>query len=385
MNGVALRPQTLGWSPRRASLRRTPANRTLSFVQVCADRGVAPGSTKGAAQHLRGIAAGLTRGGHRLVTYTARRSEGPFPTEVRKLSRLADEAAAGADVVYERYSLGHRGGLDLARAIGAHFVLEVNAPLVDEALAHRPGTVESHHRRVEADLLREADLVITVSSALTRWAMRHRSGPTITVTNGFEPEWFPTVDRRHTEPSLVFLGHPKPWHGARQLPRILVDLALRGRRPPMLVIGGGAGADELMDEARRLGVSEQITVTGPLPPVVASELLSTATIGIAPYLRQDPFYFCPLKVVDYLAAGLPVVSTDQGDIASLVGDAGLVVDPDDPDALVEAITTLLDDPDRCAELGRAGRDRAMATLTWDDAAARTATAILSLDRPPSAR
>ncbi len=54
----------------------------FDIIQISADRGIAPGSTKGAAQHLRGIAAGFQQRGHQVTTYTPRRPEGPFPTSV---------------------------------------------------------------------------------------------------------------------------------------------------------------------------------------------------------------------------------------------------------------------------------------------------------------
>ena len=356
--------------------------RPLTVVQICADRGIAPGSTKGAAQHLRGVASGLMRSGHRVTSYTARKPEGLFPVPVRRLRDLSVDSVADADAIYERYSLGHRAGLDLARAAGIPFVLEVNAPLVDEARAHRPDTVADHDVEIETELLRGADLVITVSTALTRWVAQRRSGPTVTITNGFEPTWFPRGAATGPEPTLVFLGHPKPWHGADRLPQLLADLAAVGHRPRLDIVGGGTGADRILAHARELGVDRQITVTGPLPPAEASARLTTGTIGLAPYRRHDPFYFCPLKVVDYLAAGLPVVSTRQGDIPALVDDAGLIVEPDDDRALTEAVATLLDAPDLGLRLGRAGRDRAMATMTWDHAAARTAAAIEALDHAP---
>lgn len=356
--------------------------KSLTIAQVCADRGIAAGATKGASQHLRGIAAGLVGAGHRVVTYTARAPEGPFPVPVRDLTELTGCAGSNVpalDIVYERYSLGHRGGLDLARACGAAFVLEVNAPLVAEALKYRPETVADHHQMIEQELLGGADLVITVSTALTRWVDESRRGPTVTIPNGFEPEWFPEQASATDEPTLAFIGHPKPWHGADRLPEVLAALADRGHHPRLLLIGGGPGADAVMERAHHHGVTSQITITGALAPEHASALLSTASIGVAPYPRQEPFYFCPLKVLDYLAAGLPVVSTDQGDIADLVGEAGIVVAADDDRELVDAIASLLDDPGAARRLGAEGRRRAHATRTWAHAAQETATALQTLE------
>jgi glycosyltransferase involved in cell wall biosynthesis len=145
------------------------------------------------------------------------------------------------------------------------------------------------------------------------------------------------------------------------------------------VIGGGAGAEWLLAAADRHGVGQQLTVTGALDPREATKRLADAVIGLAPYPAQAPFYFCPLKIVDYLAAGLAVVSNDQGDIAHLVGDAGLVTaDPDDDRAFAAAVRTLLADDERRCAMAMSGRTRAHETMTWNHVASATADAIVRL-------
>lgn len=353
--------------------------RPLRIAQVCADAGIAPGGTKGAAQHLRGIASGFRDLGQHVETFTARPPEGQFPVAVRALDELA--SVRHADVIYERYSLGHRGGLRTARRLGVPFVLEVNAPLVDEALAHRPDTVADRDRVVERELLGAADLVVTVSGELSSWVRNARTGPVLTQRNGFEPSWFSWVGAPIARSSgapfpLVFLGHPKPWHGADRLVPLLLDLSRTGHLPRTLVIGGGPDAVRLAAAADRHGLGDQIVITGALPPAEASRHLSSAVIGLAPYPRQSPFYFCPLKVIDYLAAGLAVVSGDLGDIAELVDGAGIVIDdPDDDEAFAAAVRELLDDDVRRAAMGRRGRRRAQATMTWSHVSANTLAAI----------
>lgn len=347
---------------------------TLNVAQVCADRGIAPGGTKGAARHLAGVAGGLSRRGHTVRTYTQRPSEGPHPVPVVDLAALV---SSRPDVVYERYSLSSGAGLAHARAVGASFVLELNAPLVEEATRHRPDTVDQGALAREIDILASADVVITVSRQLAKWARRFRQGRIMVIQNGFEPGWFPTPVRHQPgDQRLVFLGHPKPWHGANRIPVLIDLLNQRGHDPSVLVVGGGDGTAELLDYARRLGVESQIEITGPVAPEEASRLVATAAVGVAPYPLQPNFYFSPLKILDYLAAGLPVVSTNQGDIADLVGNAGIVVeDPDDDRAMANAIALLLEDPTLRSRMGNAGRERAFSALSWDHVAEQTVTAL----------
>ena len=350
----------------------------LRIAQVCADTGIAPGSTKGAALHLRGLAQGLTDLGHEVVTWSRRSPEGDHPVPVRPLHRLGELGCGETDVLYERYSLGCLTGLLEARRLGVPFVLEVNAPLVDEATEHRPGTVSPGDREVEDQLLAAADLVVTVSSRLEQWVGRRRVGPTVTVINGHESRWF--ADRPPTASPdfpLVFLGNPRPWHGAHRLVGLLVGLRNLGHRPDLLVVGGGKGADALTTTAHQRGVGAQIRVTGAVRPETVPALLARCGVGLAPYPTIEPFYFCPLKIVDYLAAGLPVVSTRQGDIPRLVAEAGIVVPPDSDASLVRAVAAVLDNPALARAMGASGRARARSTLTWTHAARRTVEAVLS--------
>ncbi len=207
--------------------------------------------------------------------------------------------------------------------------------------------------------------------------MRGSDKGTVVIPNGVEPR--PHLDlprqRGGDAETLVFLGHPKPWHGAERLVPLLSELRLAGRDTRLLVIGGGQGAEDIAQAVSRFGVAESVEITGPLSHARATRELLRGTVLVAPYPRHEPFYFCPLKVLEGMAAGLPVVVSDQGDIAALVGDAGVLVDPDDDDALRGEVLALLEAPDRRHELGRLGRERALAHFTWRAAAARLTEAV----------
>jgi starch synthase len=84
----------------------------------------------------------------------------------------------------------------------------------------------------------------------------------------------------------------------------------------------------------------------------------------------------PLGIVNLeaMACGTAVVASKVGGIPEVVadGDTGLLVPPDDPEALAESITVLTRDPDRAKAMGAAGRERASTLFDWGKIAQQTA-------------
>jgi glycosyltransferase involved in cell wall biosynthesis len=90
---------------------------------------------------------------------------------------------------------------------------------------------------------------------------------------------------------------------------------------------------------------------------------------VAPYLPVEDFYFNPLKIVEYLAAGKPVIYSDQGDLGALVGSCGLGYLPGSVSELADRLAQLLGQP---ALRGGLARDAAArgARLDWSVIAER---------------
>lgn len=366
----------------------------MRIFQVCGDPGIAPDGTKGAAVHLRAIAAALQALGHETVLLPARMPADPagFGRPVRPLecaeSVLAAAAESGTpECVYERYALGHVAGLEAARRLGVPFVLEVNAPLVEETRAHRPARLVGGAEAAEKRLFREADLVAAVSGPMAGIVERIRGDRegVVVVRNGCDPALFPepATCEPVDEPVLAFLGHPKPWHGAESLPGLLPRLDAEGFRARILIVGGGEGADAVRARARELGADGRIEITGPVAQAEAALRIRDATLAVAPYPAHEVFYFCPLKVIECMAAGLPVVTTAQGDLPGIVGDGGVLVAPGDDAAFAGAVVDLLAAPRLRHAMGRRARRRALRDLTWEASATALAAAIAGL-RPGAA-
>lgn len=150
---------------------------------------------------------------------------------------------------------------------------------------------------------------------------------------------------------------------------LLLDaFALLLRRAPaarLLLVGDGEDRAALERQAWRLGLGRRALFVGPVPYAQVPLFLALADCTVDP-VGDDPVAAgrSPLKIVESLAAGVPVVTGAVGDRAELIGaQAGLLAEPGSPAALAEALAALLDDPRRRAAMAGAARERA-AELSW---------------------
>jgi glycosyltransferase involved in cell wall biosynthesis len=100
-----------------------------------------------------------------------------------------------------------------------------------------------------------------------------------------------------------------------------------------------------------------------------------AAVILAP--RGQPFHYSPLKVAEYLAAGLPMVAPAIGQLAERLTDGvdAVVVPPHDVAALAAALQRLHNDPEERARLGKAARAAAEARWSWDEQVVRVTEAL----------
>ena len=160
--------------------------------------------------------------------------------------------------------------------------------------------------------------------------------------------------------SLVYLGTLTKVRKLDFLIRVLALVLPRHPQAHLTFVGGGEDkSDEqlLWAEAKRLGVAEQMTITGFLPREEAWRRMATATVCLSPYYPTPVLNSTsPTKLIEYMAMGKAVVANDHPE-QRLVLDAsgGGVVVPWDEGQFSTAIISLLDRPQELAEMGRRGR------------------------------
>jgi starch synthase len=150
----------------------------------------------------------------------------------------------------------------------------------------------------------------------------------------------------------------------------------------VVLCAGAADTPELGAEVASLVAHLQSSRTGVtwipemLPKTEVIQLLTHALAFVCPSVYE------PLGIVNLeaMACSTAVVASRVGGIPEVVdgGVTGLLVPPDDPASLADALNLLLRDPGRAQAMGLAGRQRAVAEFSWDKVAARTAALYESL-------
>jgi colanic acid biosynthesis glycosyl transferase WcaI len=157
---------------------------------------------------------------------------------------------------------------------------------------------------------------------------------------------------------------------------------LRDTRPEItfVICGQGAMRDRLMKQA---GHEPNVRFLELQPQARLSELLSTADIHLLPQRAQVADLVLPSKLAPMLASGRPVVAMAKPgtQLALEVENAGLIIPPDDPAALVAALIRLADDIDLRAKLGRTARAKAQTCCDIQTVLSRLEGQLLALTGP----
>ena len=200
----------------------------------------------------------------------------------------------------------------------------------------------------------------------------------------FAPEGAPLPAPREP-PYLLCVGNRKPHKNLEAAVEVLHRL--QGAHPRLrLVLAGAPLADG--GQVRRLAAERGILHLVDDAGEVSDAELRRLYAGAACFLLPSLYEGFGLPVLEAMAAGAPVVAADRASLPEVVGDAGVLADPADPDALAAAVHRVLSDGVLRAELRTRGVARA-ARYTWEAAATATAERLRQVARarhhPPPRR
>ena len=317
-----------------------------------------------------------------VALFHAARDE-PLPDDVAALAITSAPLPLDRDSLYRAWG-SHRHPVPQA-AVGPLDVVHAPGPAVPPAgratlvatihdlafLRHPPSPATRVHHEGVRHARREAARIICPSSSTASEVvdlLEIEPDRVRVVPHGVDLE---PVEPRVADKVLAKLGVTRPyvfWVGTREprknLPAVLDAFAAMDHRDVMLVLAGPDRYLGELDAAPR--IADRITTTGPLPRAALDALYSRAAAFLYPS-RYEGF---GLPVLEAMAAGAPVVGGNASSLPECIGDAGVLCDPDDGEAMGRALDRLLDDPDHADDLRQRGFDRAK-LFTWAATARRT--------------
>ncbi len=303
---------------------------------------------------------------------------------VRRFWRLL---AGPQGVVHARLSLFGWLLAILTRLRGWVHVLELNG-IVSEELAlledSRGRMRRAFYLFSERVCCRLSQRVICVSPGIRDHVVRRYSLPAHKVSvvpNGVASIFFEHRDRaqarkrfgmRDDQLWLCFAGGLYPWHGVDLVVEALAKLPPKADSVNFMIAGDGPEQEALQRRAAELGVSRRIHWIGRVTHEEVPDLLAAADMGCMLFRPVRSIAGAPLKLNEYLTAGLPVLVSDVPGCreAVLETGAGILVDRPSPDSVAEAIARFSEDPG----MWRARAERARAAFgarhSWDQTASQ---------------
>ena len=361
-------------------------------------------SAKGAATHIAhaaGVLFDTYAGGHLFVLgdetlprvqqvhreagpVTVFRSRWPHPSELARTQQHA--RALAAHLARHRHTLELVHVRDPWSAVPAtahperpwRTVFEVNGlPSVEMPVRYEnvsAGTLD-RVRALEDHALARADLFVTPST-VTRTLLQTRGIPAeriVWVPNGadvpdVQPERPPDAPARY----VLYFGAMQPWQGVGDAMRAMTRLTDLHVKLVLVSSVREKKCRSLARLARRLGIADQVVWRYELPRVEVARWVAHAVATLAPLTRSPRNVVqgcCPLKVLESMAQGTPVVASDLPVVRDLMEHQvhGWLVPAERPAAMARGIRVLLDHPSLAHTLGMAGQQRIRDHFTWERA------------------
>lgn len=325
----------------------------------------------------------LRRGGHQVlfVPFNPR-----FPRPLQGVRRYRYARTILNEALYLP-SLRHLRAADVVHVFSASYWSFVLAPVPAILTARNLGKrVVLHYHSGEADdhlarwgrwvhpWLRLVDEIVVPSEYLRR-VFERRGYRVRVIPNVVDTSCFRYRERTPLRPRLLSARNLEPHYRVDNTLEAFV--LLRAQYPEATLTVAGCGSEE--GRLRRLAASlgaNGLRFVGRVEPRAMADLYDQADVFVNSSVVDNQ----PVSVLEAFAAGLPVVSTETGDIAAMVrdGETGLIVPPGDPAAMAKAVAGLLDNPDRALLVARRARQE-VEKYTWSEV--REAWAAVYSGRP----
>jgi glycosyltransferase involved in cell wall biosynthesis len=227
---------------------------------------------------------------------------------------------------------------------------------------------------------RSADALIAVSENTKKDILQHLNVPDSkihVVYHGVDERFSPLYDKEQLnsislkynlpEDFILYVGVVEPRKNLIALLNAFRNLNKTNKNLRLVIVGQtGWGYDKVMELVETPELKGTVLLTGYIPPDELPAIYNLAKIFVYPSIYEG----FGLPVLEALACGTPTITTSVSALPEIIGDAGVLVPPDNDQALLDAMQTLLENDSEQNRLSKKGVQRA-AFFTWERAARET--------------
>ena len=308
----------------------------------------------------------------------------PEPKTFSKLAaRLKKDRVGDFDIVHDNHTVGS-GMLDIAE-LGFPLITTIHHPITFDRridLAQAPLRKKLSTRRwygflrMQKRVAKRLTKILTVSESSRRDIIADFGvDPSVleVITLGVDDVFVPPTTPRVAGRIMAMASADAPMKGIATLLEAFAKLRTERDHLELVLVTtpkAGGRTEKLIDD---LGIAEHVTFVNGISDAELVDVMGSAELACVPSLYEG----FSLPTAELMACATPLVVSRAGAIPEVVGEDGVcaqLVTPGDVGELESAIAELLDDPERRAAMGKAGRERVLETFSWGAVAKSTAAA-----------
>jgi glycosyltransferase involved in cell wall biosynthesis len=163
-----------------------------------------------------------------------------------------------------------------------------------------------------------------------------------------------------------FIGSFHYWHGIDHIQSLILDVLNQCNDTVFIMVGHGPLKNNLECFVAQEGITNKVFLPGYIEYNDIPFYLAGMDIVIAPYPNYEFFYYSPIKIFEYMAAGKCVVATAIGQIKEVIDDGinGMLFQPGNYDEMVQKTFSLLKNNSLQKKIGKAARNTIENNYTW---------------------
>lgn len=301
----------------------------------------------------------------------------------RKAAQRLEEAIQKhqPDLIYERSEYLQDSGASLASRYKIRYILEVNAPFVEEMRSFEGYSLyQGKAHKVERYKLDKAYKVIAVSTSLADFLVRRYSCDPKKIfvqPNCINPSKIVLHPENATKlrqdlqlegssKVIGFVGSMFPYHGVDILIEAFASICVRHDNLRLLIIGDGIILNDLKAQANDLGISEKVRFTGKVQHSKVFDYIAAMDICI---MARSNWYGSPVKLFEYGLMNKPIIAPDTAPVRDVMEDEedAMIVE-DNAKALSQALDRLIADEPLARRMAGNFHAKVLSQYTWENAA-----------------